>query len=330
MKRTTIVLTLLATTVFGEVVPVSREEVLDRLQLFLLDVHGGTSTLPRYADELERERGFSRVQLEGMLLEAAADESRDDFPRCNAIVGFIRIAQPGDLPRLDPFYASTNESIRRSIQSFMLEHLETVPEKLAYARTRLDWLAEHPEFQSDVQSISIRLRTVLHYEQPSEPDRRLIMDFFRNEATNASFARSAYEANSLLMQDDPAWPTNEARRAMMRKWKDDPSLHEITRRQWAEVLASFDSHSAGSPGEKGTSPVTSDSPSPAPAEDGAETDEAPSETLRPSEPDTTAAREARPDSRAGWKTFVFGAAVSVLLLVLSKNVYGFQKMSRHD
>ena len=102
-------------------------------------------------------------------------------------------------------------------------------------------MAEHTEFQCDAMWISIALRHVLHsqHRQPSESDRRLIMDFFWNAATNAAFAESAREAEMLLRSDDPAWPTNEARRAMMEKWKDDPSLPEKTRSLWNDVLADF-------------------------------------------------------------------------------------------
>lgn len=111
MKHISLVLLALSTSVFAETNPVSRDEVLGRLRGYLLDVHGGTSTLPHYADELERERGFQRIQLEDMLLEIADDESWSGFARDNAVVGFIRIAKPEHLNRLDPFYSSTNKSI---------------------------------------------------------------------------------------------------------------------------------------------------------------------------------------------------------------------------
>ena len=239
MKLSTILLALLAAPVVSGTTPVSKAEIIPELRYILSDMHGGASALPRYAERLERERGFSKEQMMDLLLEIADDESWSEFARDNAVVEFIEIARPEELSRLDPFYISTNRSIRASIQSFLLEQLETVPEKLAYARTRLDWLAEHPEFQSDTTTISIGLRTVLHYGQPTDADRRLILDFFWNAATNAPFAESAYEADMLLLRDDPSWPTNEARRAMMEKWKDDPGIHEKTRALWVEALASF-------------------------------------------------------------------------------------------
>lgn len=239
MKSAAFVLLALAASVSAETRPITRGEIIPTLRGILLDMHGGASALPRYAERLERERGFTRVQMEDLLLEIAADESWDGFARDNAVVEFVEIARPEDLSRLDPFYASTNRSIRASIQTFLLEQLETVPEKLAYARTRWDWMAEHTEFQCDAMWISIGLRTILHYSQPAETDRRLIMDFFWNAATNAAFAESAHEAEMLLLSDDPSWPTNEARRAMMEKWKDDPSLPEKTRSLWNDVLADF-------------------------------------------------------------------------------------------
>lgn len=249
MKSAAFVLLALAASVSAETKPITRDEIIPTLRGILLDMHGGASALPRYAERLERERGFTRVQMEDLLLEIAADESWDGFARDNAVVEFIEIARPEELSRLDPFYISTNRSIRASIQSFLLEQLETVPEKLAYARTRLDWLAEHPEFQSDTTTISIGLRTVLHYGQPTDADRRLILDFFWNAATNAPFAESAHEAEMLLLRDDPTWPTNEARRAMMEKWKDDPSLPDKTRALWNETLAAFGTPDADVPPE---------------------------------------------------------------------------------
>ena len=250
MKGAAFVLLALAASVSAETRPITRGEIIPTLRGILLDMHGGASALPRYAERLERERGFTRVQMEDLLLEIAADESWDGFARNNAVVEFIEIARPEELSRLEPFYVSTNRSIRASIQSFLLEQLETVPEKLAYARTRWDWMAEHTEFQCDAMWISIGLRTILHYSQPAETDRRLIMDFFWNSATNAAFAESAHEAEMLLLSDDPSWPTNEARRAMMEKWKDDPSLPEKTRSLWNDVLADFvRTYAAGHAGE---------------------------------------------------------------------------------
>ena len=48
---------------------------------------------------------------------------------CAGSIEFIGIARPEDMPRLDLFYVSTNEDIRRPVQPFMLERLETVPGK---------------------------------------------------------------------------------------------------------------------------------------------------------------------------------------------------------
>ena len=177
--------------------------------------------------------------MEDLLLEIAADESWDGFARDNAVVEFIEIARPEDLSRLDPFYASTNRSIRASIQTFLLEQLETVPEKLAYARTRLDWLTEHPEFQTDALWFAVYFSGYLEYYHPTEYDKRLFLDFFRNEATNGVFSYSFYATDMLLMRFDGVWPTNEARRAMMEKWKDDPGTPEDVRLFWNGILGEW-------------------------------------------------------------------------------------------
>ena len=239
MKGAAFVLLALAASVSAETRPITRGEIIPTLRGILLDMHGGASALPRYAERLERERGFTRVQMEDLLLEIAADESWDGFARDNAVVEFIEIARPEDLSRLDPFYASTNRSIRASIQTFLLEQLETVPEKLAYARTRLDWLAEHPEFQTDALWFAVHFSGYLEYCHPTEYDKRLFLDFFRNEATNGVFSYSFYATDMLLMRYDGVWPTNEARRAMMEKWKDDPGTPEDVRLFWNGILGKW-------------------------------------------------------------------------------------------
>jgi hypothetical protein len=264
--------------------------------------------------------------MEDLILEIAADESWDGFARNNAVVEFIEIARPEELSRLEPFYVSTNRSIRASIQSFLLEQLETVPEKLAYARTRWDWMAEHTEFQCDAMWISIGLRTILHYSQPAETDRRLIMDFFWNAATNAAFAESAYEAEMLLLSDDPSWPTNEARRAMMEKWKDDPGTPEDVRLFWNGILGEWtrtnvsnrvretDGSFGGTPVEGvavGVSPQTRTEPVPAPAE------------AKPAAADKTPA-EAPQEPVRSFSAWIAGAAV----ILVSSFFIVFRRMNR--
>lgn len=239
MKSAAFVLLALAASAFAETNPITRGEIIPTLRGILLDMHGGASALPRYAERLERERGFTRVQMENLLLEIAADESWDGFARDNAIVEFIEIAKPEELVRLDPFYASTNKSIRTKVLCSMQRHLETIPDKLAYVRTRLDWLAEHPEFQTDALWFAVHFSGYLEYYHPTEYDKRLFLDFFRNEATNGVFSYSFYATDMLLMRFDGVWPTNEARRAMMEKWKDDPGTPEDVRLFWNGILGKW-------------------------------------------------------------------------------------------
>lgn len=320
MKSAAFVLFALAASVFAETKPITRGEIIPTLRGILLDMHGGASALPRYAERLERERGFTRVQMENLLLEIAADESWDGFARDNAIVEFIEIAKPEELVRLDPFYASTNKSVRTKVLCSMQRHLETIPDKLAYVRTRLDWLAEHPEFQTDALWFAVHFSGYLEYHHPTECDKRLFVDFFRNEATNGAFSYSFYATDMLLMRYDGAWPTNEARRAMIEKWKDDPGTPEDVRNFWNGLLKELartnvtdhinemeDGSSAGMPAEEtaveATSPPRTE-PVPAPDE------------AKPAAADKTPA-EAPQEPNEFFFSWIAGAAAAALAAALA-------------
>lgn len=246
MKKPILALTLLAASALGGPGPASREEILSDLRYILNLMHGGAAALPRYAERMERERGFPVERMKDLLLEIADDESWGGYAQDNAAIEFIDLAAPEDLPRLDPFYCSTNESLRHHIQSYMLETRKTVEEKLAYARARLDWLDEHPEFQPDGRGIGAYFQGYLEYSKPTESERTEVIAFFRDEARNATFFDSVLPTDWLLLRHDSAWRTNEARRALIEKWIDDPAVHEKTRAVWTEALEAFDASTAAS------------------------------------------------------------------------------------
>jgi len=279
MKKTILALTLLTASAFCASGPDSRKEILSDLRYILNDMHGGAAALPRYAERMERERGFPMERMKDLLLEIADDESWGGFAQDNAAVEFIDLAAPEDLPRLDPFYCSTNESLRHHIQSYMLETRKTVEEKLAYARARLDWLDEHPEFQPDGRGIGAYFQGYLEYSKPTESERTEVIAFFRDEARNAVFFDSALPADWLLRRYDSAWRTNEARRALVEKWIDDPAVNEKTRAVWTEALEAFDAS---------TAPSAAADPSPSPR---TSKGEAPDHADPPNGSDADVARE---------------------------------------
>ena len=155
MKTATLLVSLFASCAFSDAAPISRGEVIASLRYILLDMHGGALSLPRYAERMERERGFPQSEMKELLLEIAEDESWDGFARDNAIGGFIRMARPEELSRLDPFYSSDDDHLRQHIHYVVLEEQQTVPNKLAYTRERVDWLSEHPAFQKDMQCYGV-------------------------------------------------------------------------------------------------------------------------------------------------------------------------------
>ncbi len=292
MKAMPLVLTLLAASALGGPGPDSRTEILSDLRYILNDMHGGAASLPRYAERMERERGFPVERMKDLLLEVADDESWGGYAQDNAVIEFIDLAAPEDLSRLDPFYCSTNETLRLTIQRNMLRSRETVEEKLTYARARLDWLDEHPAFQSDGSGIGQYFSGYLGYSKPTESERTEVIAFFRDEARNAGVFDSVLPTDWLLLRHDSAWRTNEARRAMIEKWIDDPAVHEKTRAVWSEALAAFDASTAASAAaDSSPSPPASERP------DGQKT-EAENEAPAPADPsddsDNDDARKSNP------------------------------------
>ena len=237
-----------------ESAPPPRAEVSATLRQYLLLLHGSSRGIVAYAERLENERGFPKDETADILLELAGTESYSLFGRCNAINAFVALTDKDRYDELDRFYSVTNASLRTATQMAILYTPSTTSERLAYTKKRFDWLAKNPAFQSDVSRFGGYFQGFLHYSNPTESEKRDIVGFFWNAATNAAFFESAHEAEMLLLRYDPAWPTNEARRAMIEKWKDDPGIHEKTRALWDKALAAFngtnaaDYATAGAPG----------------------------------------------------------------------------------
>ena len=234
----------------------SRDSIKSEYRWQLLDLHGGAMLIREMAAEYSRKGILPMRESAFVLLEIADDESFGVHGRQKALTMFACIAPFDEYVRLDPFYSSTNKFLRESALLGILDlgFSNRIVDKLVYARTRLDWMSEHVDFQRDSWVFNSYFQSYLHYSNPTDAERATVLDFFRKEATNARFARSVDEADMLLMRYDPAWPTNEARRAMMEKWKDDPGIHEKTRALWDKALAAFngtnaaDYATAGAPG----------------------------------------------------------------------------------
>ena len=229
MKTVTLLVSLLATCAVSDSASISQGEVVSSLRYILLDRHGGALSLPRYAERLERERGFSQSEMKELLLEIAEDESWDVFARANAIGGFISMARPEELSRLDPFCSSTNDLLRQHMHSVVIGEQLAVPVKLAYAREKIDWLAGPPDFQHDAFHIMVAFYSQMTASDVSDDDKAKIVSFFRDEARDCRFGENAYSVFSFLNRHDPSWKTNECRVELLRRWRDDPSLPEDVR-----------------------------------------------------------------------------------------------------
>ncbi len=294
----------------------------------LLDFHGGALEIRAMALDLADSRRFPLEESCTILLELAGEESFGIYGRQNALSMYGWISPPEGSGRLDPFFASTNASLRESAMLGILHGgcSNRIADKLVYAKSRIDWLSEHREFRKDCWTFGSFFQGVLHYGHPSAEDAADIVSFFRNEATNAAFAEIAYQADMLLMRDDPSWSTNEARRAMMEKWRDDPGTPEDVRLFWNGILGEWtrtnvsnrvretDGSFGGTPVEGvavGVSPQTRTEPVPAPAE------------AKPAAADKTPA-EAPQEPVRSFSAWIAGAAV----ILVSSFFIVFRRMNR--
>ncbi len=275
--------TLAACSAFAAPEPLSREEIAKKLWRPLHDLHGSTKDFVHAAEQMEREYGVSRSEIADVLLEMALDETTEKYPRKRSIGGFCEITPENEWNRLSPLYVVPDKHVRTLAQSAVLSRLKDLDRKFDYALERISALSSSsPREQEDVTVFSGHFSSILHYGQPTEQDREKILSFFVRQAQSAEFPRWAAATDDVLMRSDPSWSTNEARRAMMEKWKDDPNLADSRRALWIAALADFDRTNAagharettgssdGSPAEAATvgePPQAQTKPIPAPAEE---------------------------------------------------------------
>ncbi len=252
---------LAACSAFAEPEPLSREEIARKLWRPLHDLHGSTKDFVHAAEQMEREYGVSRSEIADVLLEMALDENTEKYPRKRSIGGFCEITPENEWNRLSPLYTVSDKHVRTLAQSAVLSRLKDLDRKFDYALERISALSSSsPSEQDDVTVFSGHFSSILHYGQPTKQDREKILSFFVRQAQSAEFSRWAAATDDLLMRSDPSWPTNEARRAMMEKWKDDPNLADMIRTRWIAALADFDrtnaaDHAGETTGSSGGTPA---------------------------------------------------------------------------
>ena len=310
---------LAACSAFADSEPLSREEILRELWRPLHDLHGSSKDVAYAAEQMERERGIPRSEIVDALLESALNESTDHLQRKRSIGGFCEITPESEWKRLSPLYAITNEHVRFLAQSVVLSRLQDLDRKFDFVLERVSDLSDDPSRQRDVSVFSGHFSSRLHYGQPTEQERKRILSFFVQQAQVAEFARWASAADGLLMRCDPSWPTNEARRAMMEKWKDDPNLADTRRALWIAALADFDrtnatGHAEETTGSSGRTPAEAATvgeppqartkPMPAPAEE------------KPAAADGPPA-EAPQESTGSFSSWIAGAAAATLAAALA-------------
>lgn len=195
----------------------------------LRDLHGEATDIVSFADRMEKEQGISKSVFSDLIFEVANDEHEDRFARKNAVLSFFRIAPPKDLDKGSEFFENSNSELRTAAFRAALVRLPDISTRIRFARSRLEWLQDHPEFQHDAFHIMLAFYNQMTASDVSDEDKAMIVSFFRDEAKDCRFGENAYSVFSFLNRHDPSWRTNECRGELLRRWSNDPNLPEDVR-----------------------------------------------------------------------------------------------------
>ena len=211
----------------------------DGIWCCLHDLHGEATGISAFANRMEKEWGISKSRFSDLLLETARDEREDRFARKNAIVRFCELAPAEDFPKVSDFFSNTNSELRMTALRSAIVRFPDVSDRVDFARKRLEWLQEHPEFRHDASTIMIAFYNGMVSSGVTGEYKNAVLTFYRNEAENPRFGDNAYAVLSFLDRHDPVWNTNERRVDLLRKWKDDPELSEDIREFMQKELTVF-------------------------------------------------------------------------------------------
>ena len=199
----------------------------------------------KYAERLEREKGFTREDMLDMLAEFALDETRDDMGRDRAVYVLVLLSPSRKDARIEACLTHTNALLRTSALSSIMNDLTTAEEKLAFVRERLDWIAGHPECARDTIHLYSPLYHVFDNSGMTPADREAVLDFCRKEASETQCAASASDAFDLLFRHDPQWPMSDEFLIYAKRWGNNPEMHDNPRARIREALAIRNANAAG-------------------------------------------------------------------------------------
>ena len=210
----------------------------------------------------------------------ACNPAETETIRKRAVFAYSKIVDEEWRKRLSPWFDESDDPIRRYALSLTLGNLPDERSRLDFFRDQIDRRIGVQTFRHDIYTLAGMFHGVVEYRFGTPEDQEEILSFFHRLAEAPPFAECADVAEDFLSRFDPDWPRCNARKLLLAKWKDDPSLSDFARNRMRKALADMESSKerSGASNENPQDsaepelPAFDDSPEPAPDDSGAPSD----------------------------------------------------------
>jgi hypothetical protein len=200
-----------------------------RIQSSLEMVHAKDVDIPKLADALIHDFGWTMEQVRETYLTIALDAAKPRQFRGRALSAYLSLVDDDWLDRVSPLFADEDENVRRSALMLSLGTMAGAKEGLSFFSNQIERLKVEKQFRRDVYTLSGHFHGIVHYKFVPEGDIDNIMLFYRGLSDSPPFAECAVIADSFLARFDSQWTNSPERRILLERWKDSPELGDYPR-----------------------------------------------------------------------------------------------------
>ena len=193
------------------------------------------------AKALAQQNGWTTNRVLDNYMGVACNPAETETIRKRAVFAYSKIVDEEWRNRLSPWFDESDDPIRRYALSLTLGNLPDERSRLDFFRDQIDRRIGVQTFRHDIYTLAGRFYGVVEYRFGTPEDREEILSFFHRLAEAPPFAECADVADDFLSRFDPDWPRCNARKLLLAKWKDDPSLSDFARNRMREAFSALES-----------------------------------------------------------------------------------------
>lgn len=193
------------------------------------------------AKALAQQNGWTTNRVLDNYMGVACNPAETETIRKRAVFAYSKIVDEEWRNRLSPWFDESDDPIRRYALSLTLGNLPDERSRLDFFRDQIDRRIGVQTFRHDIYTLAGRFHGVVEYRFGTPEDREEILSFFHRLAEAPLFAECADVADDFLSRFDPDWPRCNARKLLLAKWKDDPSLSDFARNRMREAFSALES-----------------------------------------------------------------------------------------